>query len=439
MMRTVNRVLARQAVTMLPERIRLLDVDVNGAPSGRLAHASTFTFDYGRDDPAQPWVSLLMPPATLHFDGGGALFPAMDMNLPEGYLFQQIREFFPKQAITPMHLLALMGHNGIGRLGYRLPDAPAPASVAVVNKADLLASGNGPALFQQLMQAYLSTGTGISGIQPKIMVPDRAAVPVPTLIVKFAAERYPGLSANEFMCLTAARLAGIEVAPFDLSEDGSLLVIDRFDIAPDGSRLGFEDMAALTGRRVRDLLSDRKYHGSYEQMAQALRAINLPAPQLARFFEQLAFMAMVRNGDGHLKNFGVLYSDVADVRLAPMFDVVTTAIYTYQRYEGGPALEDHTMALRLLAGSRGTKTYPSAADLLDFGRRVCGVASPGAVIERIAQGMSQALAQCATDARIPAPLHGQMAAAWEYGLVLAREVAREVARTGAGPGARGRR
>lgn len=110
---------------MLPERIRLLDVAVNGGHSGRLAQASTFTFDYSRDDPLQPAVSLFMPPSILHFDGGNASFPAMDMNLPEGYLFRQIREFFPKQTITPMHLLALMGDNGIGRLGYRLPDAAA--------------------------------------------------------------------------------------------------------------------------------------------------------------------------------------------------------------------------------------------------------------------------------------------------------------------------
>lgn len=120
----------------------------------------------------------------------------------------QIRALFPKQTMTPMHLLALMGNNGIGRLGYRLADAPAPTSGAVVNKADLLASGNGPALFEELMHAYLSTGAGISGVQPKIMVPDRATVPVPTLIVKMAAERYPGLSANEFMCLCAAQEAG---------------------------------------------------------------------------------------------------------------------------------------------------------------------------------------------------------------------------------------
>ncbi len=409
---------------MLPERIRLLDVDVNGSHSGRLAHASTFTFDYSRDDPGQPGVSLLMPASILHFDGGGALFPAMDMNLPEGYLFQQIREFFPKQTITPMHLLALMGNNGIGRLGYRLPDAPSPTFSSVVNKADLLSSGNGPVLFQGLMRAYLSTGAGISGIQPKIMVPDRATVPVPTLIVKMAAERYPGLSANEFLCLSAAREAGIKVAPFDLSEDGSLLVIERFDLAPDGSRLGFEDAASLMGQRVRDTFSDRKYHGSYERIVTALKLINLPDAELARFFEQVAFTAMVRNGDGHLKNFGVLYSGVDDVRLAPMFDVVSTSIYKYQRYDGGTELEDHTMALKLFAGSRGSKIYPSPGDLLDFGRRVCGVSNPRAVIERIAQGLTQSLSQCRTDHRISKQLHAQMSAAWEPGLVLAKEIAR---------------
>lgn len=409
---------------MLPERIRLLDVDVNGSHTGRLAHASTFTFDYSRDDPGQPPVSLLMPASILHFDGGGALFPAMDMNLPEGYLFMQIRAFFPKQTITPMHLLALMGDNGIGRLGYRLPDTPAATVTSRVHKADLLSSGNGPALFQELMRAYLSTGAGISGIQPKIMVPDRATVPVPTLIVKMAAERYPGLSVNEFMCLSAARAAGITVAPFDLSEDGSLLVIDRFDIAPDGSRLGFEDAASLMGQQVRDTLSDRKYHGSYQRVADALKLINLPDAELARFFEQVAFTAMVRNGDGHLKNFGVLYSSVDDVRLAPLFDVVSTAIYKYQRYEGGPALEDHTMALKLFAGARGSRVYPSPGDLMDFGRRVCGVADPRAVIGRIAQGMAQTLAGCRNDHRISAALHEQMRSAWEPGLVLAQEAAR---------------
>jgi serine/threonine-protein kinase HipA len=411
-------------VALLSERIRLLDVAVNGRSSGRLAHASTYTFDYQTDDAHQPGVSLLMPPSALHFDGGGALFPVMDMNLPEGYLFMQIRALFPKQSISPMHLLALMGDNGIGRLGYRLPGSVPPASRGVVSRAELLSDGNGPALFQALMGAYLSTGAGISGVQPKIMVPDRVTVPVPTLIVKMAADRYPGLSANEFLCLSAARAAQIEVAPFDLSQDGSLLVIDRFDIAPDGTRLGFEDAAALMGQRVRDTLSDRKYHGSYERMAQAFKLINLPGAELARFFEQVAFMVMVRNGDGHLKNFGVLYTTDGDVRLAPMFDVVTTSIYTYQRYEGGPALEDHTMALKLFAGPKASKVYPLPHELVDFGRRVCGVADPARVIERIAQAMVQTLTLYRNDPRVAPALHAQMASAWAAGLAFASEVIR---------------
>ena len=66
---------------------------------------------------------------------------------------------------------------------------------------------------------------------------------------------------------------------------------------------------------------------------------------------------MVRNGDGHLKNFGVLHSGLDDVRLAPMFDVVTTSIYRYTRYEGGPELEDRTLALKLFSGKHHTRAW----------------------------------------------------------------------------------
>lgn len=46
------------------------------------------------------------------------------------------------------------------------------------------------------------------------------------------------------------------------------------------------------------------------------------------FFAALALSLMVRNGDAHLKNFGVLYSSpVGTVSLAPGYDVVTTTTY----------------------------------------------------------------------------------------------------------------
>ncbi|MDO8945468.1 MAG: HipA domain-containing protein, partial [Desulfobacterales bacterium] len=258
----------------------------------------------------------------------------------------------------------------------------------------------------------------------KLLLPDRTTVPIPTLIVKMGADRYPGISANEFLCLSAAAEAGIEVAPFELSDDGSLLILDRFDLTPDGQRLGFEDVAALMGLRVRDTLSDRKYHGSYQKVASLLKAINLGARDLERFFEQVAFTVMVRNGDGHLKNFGVLYSSENDARLAPMFDVVTTSIYKYARYDGGPDLEDRTMALKLFSGKHSSKAYPITQELMLFGREVCGVFKPEQVLGRIGDAMSNVLARFKGDDRIPPELLLKMEKAWEGGFVMASEARR---------------
>ncbi|MDD2317390.1 MAG: HipA domain-containing protein, partial [Desulfobacterales bacterium] len=45
-------------------------------------------------------------------------------------------------------------------------------------------------------------------------------------------------------------------------------------------------------------------------------------------FSTLALSVMLRNGDAHLKNFGVLYTDpMGVVELAPVYDLVTTTAY----------------------------------------------------------------------------------------------------------------
>ena len=405
---------------MLPEKIRLLNVSIGDADNaGQLIRASTYEFRYVQTDPPQAAVALLMPPSQQLTWQDGDLFPPMDQNLPEGDLFMKIRELFPKQPMTPMHMLALVGRNGIGRLGYSLPDQTATPTPRTLSKNELLGIAYTPKVFNELVAAYLSTGAGIAGMQPKIMVPDRPTVPIPSLIVKAASPAYPGLAANEFLCLTAAREAGIETPTFDLSDDGQMLVLDRFDLVmhDDGrvERLGFEDIAALAGLRVRDILSDRKYQGSYQRIAELLRQLQLPSDNLHRFFEQVAFSIMVRNGDAHLKNFGLLYRSAEQVWLAPMFDVVTTSIYTYTQYAGGPELEDRTLALKLFAGKHHSKAYPTKEELEDFGRRVCGVSQPAHTLARIAQAMHSTMEKAKSDPRVPKALRAQMAQAWESG------------------------
>lgn len=409
---------------MLPDKIRQLDVTIGDTVgAGQLLKASTYEFRYLDSNPDQPAVALLMPPQEKLTWQDGDLFPPMDQNLPEGDLFLRIREMFPKQPMTPMHLLALIGRNGIGRLGYSIPDVAAEAPPPAISKTALLKTRYTPEVFDDLVAAYLSTGAGIAGVQPKIMVPNRPTVPIPSLIVKAASPAYPGLAANEYLCLHAARRAGIDVPAFDLSDDGQLLVLDRFDIVErDGriERLGFEDIAALAGLRVRDILSDRKYQGSYQKIAELLRQLQLSSGNLRRFFEQVAFSVMVRNGDAHLKNFGVLYRCAGEVWLAPMFDVVTTAIYKYTQYPGGPELEDRSLALKFFAGRHGSKAYPTTEELVDFGRRICFVRQPALVLKAIAEALHETLEEAKADARIPAALLERMRGAWETGMQYGR-------------------
>ena len=405
---------------MLPEKIRQLNVSIGDAENaGQLIRASTYEFRYVQPQAEQATVALLMPAAKQLTWQDGDLFPPMDQNLPEGDLFMKIRELFPKQTMKPMHMLALVGRNGIGRLGYSLPDSAVTPMPRTISKNELLTMAYTPAMFNNLVTAYLSTGAGIAGMQPKIMVPDRPTVPIPSLIVKAASDAYPGLAANEFLCLTAAKEAGIDTPIFALSDDGQMLVLDRFDLIvhEDGrtERLGFEDIAALAGLRVRDILSDRKYQGSYQRIAELMRQLQLSSDNLHRFFEQVAFSVMVRNGDAHLKNFGLLYRSAQDMWLAPMFDVVTTSIYTYTQYAGGPELQDRTLALKLFAGKNQTRAYPSKKELEDFGQRVCGVSQAARTLERIAQAMQDTMKKTTGDTRVPDALRTKMAEAWEWG------------------------
>ena len=144
---------------MLPEKIRQLNVTIGDADNaGQLIRSSVYEFRYSQTHAEQAAVALLMPAAKQLTWQDGDLFPPMDQNLPEGDLFMKIRELFPKQAMTPMHMLALVGRNGIGRLGYSLPDIAVTPMPRTISKSELLKTAYTPEVFNDLVAAYLSTG-----------------------------------------------------------------------------------------------------------------------------------------------------------------------------------------------------------------------------------------------------------------------------------------
>jgi len=283
-----------------------------------------------------------------------------------------------------------------------------------MGKGELLTQPSSARLFEFLLDAYLESG--ISGVQPKVMIPDadklseRATIIHSDLIVKASGEDYPHLAVNEFLCMSAAKSAGIQVPPFWLSDDGSLFVMERFDLH-EGRQLGFEDMAVLMNKTSK---KDEKYQSSYESVA---KAINLYCKDEQRLdslyglFEYVALSVMVRNGDAHLKNFGLLYdhpaSDMSPT-LSPLYDVVTTSAYDLISNTSKGVVVGRTMALKM----NGVRNYPTRKELLAFGQ-MCSVKKPEQVIERIADAMQSTLRQHSN--RAQAPFFNRIKREWDAG------------------------
>ena len=329
-----------------------LKVFVDGEVAGHLSkEANEFLFNYDTDDSAR-FVSLTMPVRAKSYTSNH-LFPLFEMHLPEGYLLSVIKKHFSKLAATDdFGLLSLLADKVQGRLAYGA-DMEAEEMLSL---DEVLHTSNGD-LFAQLV-ARFALSSPVSGVQPKVLalLQDKASLQLSHFIVKSWGEDYPHLALNEWLCMTTLQKAGLEVPEFYLSDDERCFVMKRFDIADTGY-LGFEDFCVLQAKS-----RDEKYSGSYEQLAKSIATFVSPthrAKALLSYFKAMVFNQWLQNGDAHLKNFGVLYSSIEDIRLAPIYDVVSTTAYVSQDIQ----------ALTLL----GSKRWRSEAHLERFAIEHCGL------------------------------------------------------------------
>jgi len=357
------------------------------------------TFAYLPGMPPARAVSLTMPVRLESWSVPFGLPPIFEMNLPEGVLRERLRLAFAKATGTfdEFDLLSIVGRSQVGRVRYTGDQERLNEDVPFQSVDEILERKRGGDLFRYLLEKFAAF-SGISGVQPKILVRDEKAFAEmeqtghrlshscrgATHIVKlWEPNEYPQLAANEYFCLMVARKCGLDVPPYRLAEDGMALVIDRFDLRMDGTYRGFEDFCVLNARRT-----DEKYRGSYE--ASVMRRFGQFAnsthvtEDMEKLFTLIALNCGLRNGDAHLKNFGIVYDDVqGDARLAPVYDLVTTSVY----------LPKDSLALTL----NGTTKWPSAKDLRKFGETRTG-ATP-AKVRSILESLHQAIQDTAKEAR----------------------------------------
>ena len=278
---------------------------------------------------------LIEPPRTFR----GAPLPNYFRNLlPEGALRKIVERRLETSAIPEYAMLLRLGEN-------------LPGAVRVIS--DELDLHPLEARERQRRDVKDPFRFALTGVQPKLAlseIDDRLTMPVEGAgghwIAKFGSPAYQHLVDNEFAMLNWAQRCGLDVPehrvvraseiediPADFEEDQDVLVVRRFDRDSD-RRIHQEDFAQVFGippeeRYAWELLElGWSHYGSIGAVVCALCGED----DFRRYMRRLAFMVLSGNADAHLKNWSLLYPDGVHARLAPVYDVVSTVVYSLPTY-----------------------------------------------------------------------------------------------------------
>lgn len=408
-----------------------LDVQVSGQTVAQLyRERDEYVLKYLPGATVADFISLTMPVRDEPWRWPRDLHPFFRQNLPEGYLLNIIREEFgPLLDGTDLSLLAVVGGTGIGRVTVT-PEGGKPVEDMEPLQIDqLLTADNTTEHFASLVRRYARTS--ISGVVPKFLAPevapDEAAAPQgrPTLrtsrhIIKGSDDSTPYLGFNEFYSMRVlARLNVVPVARTRMSDDGRVLVVERFDVDQHGRPThGLEDACGLLG-----LPPHEKYATTTERVLNATRAYLPPAQmraQLEQFGWHLLSNYVVRNADCHAKNIALHYTRPDDVSFTPVYDIVTTQ--AYPRYANNPP------ALSI----DGRQTWAAGQALQRFFTARLGIAprNYANMVERLCESAVEVGAEvieAASNEPRWRPLAKQMVHAWNEGMASLRDPKKSVA------------
>jgi serine/threonine-protein kinase HipA len=166
----------------------------------------------------------------------------------------------------------------------------------------------------------LAHGTSIGGARPKALLSDGDR----HLIAKFSSsnDRFPVVK-GEFVAMTLARQAGLNVASVELTETHGrdVLLIERFDRPPAGGRRLI--VSALTMLGIDEL--DAAFASSYADLAAVIRdRFHDPVDTLRELFARITFNILCSNIDDHARNHAAFW-DGRLLTLTPAYDVCPQA------------------------------------------------------------------------------------------------------------------
>lgn len=358
-----------------------LKVKVDEQVSSELSlENNEYLLKYETED-SKKFVSLTMPVRKKTYSHK-QLHPIFEMHLPEGYLLSIIKKHFSKIVrMDDFGLLKVMSPSIKGRLSYHSNKNHHQDALSI----DDLLHPKSEKLFDELVHRF-ALNSALSGVQPKVLatIENKATLKTEDYIVKSWGDDYKELALNEHYCMSVVKQAGIAVPEFYISDDEKLFIMKRFDKRDEYSYYGFEDMCVLMAKQ-----RDDKYESTCEQVVKIIKTFVSPRHKkdsLTQFYKMMILNYLLKNGDAHLKNFGLLYDGLENIWLAPAYDVVCTTTY----------IKKDVPALNLM----GSKKWWDKKNLIKFGIQTCGLSNKEAhelydtcVVARdsVFDGMSQRL------------------------------------------------
>jgi serine/threonine-protein kinase HipA len=336
----VNKTGARLNVFLGEERLG--ELERRGPSRYRFIYADRAVDRY-RDDPIVLSASL---PVQQDVFAPAKTAPFFEGLLPEGAVRAAISRSFHRSEEDGFGLLEELGAECAGAVTILVPGhEPAPRGGGTLRPLDETQLSR---LIEGLPRNPLGVESrpdgvrlSLGGVQPKAVLAhedSRYFQPLDgapsTCLLKPDFGQYEDLVTNEAFCMRVAQFAGLRVAQTKLIEVNSApcLHVERFDRTHDRLdrvvRLHQEDMCQALG-----VLPAAKYEEnggpSILGIVELLR--KLRASYMARDINDFVHAALLNfllgNSDAHGKNFALLYEAGLGPRLAPFYDIVSTAIY----------------------------------------------------------------------------------------------------------------
>lgn len=261
--------------------------------------------------------------------------------LPEGHVRQLVARRLGVSEDNDFVLLERLGGECAGALVIsREPPSPVEKhSYRPLDEGDLANLAKRGVAFAE------TSGTGgirlsLAGAQDKLAVKvegSRLLLPEgsspSTHILKFANPDYKHMPENELIVTKLAARCGLPTVDAELRTIGRAkhLLVRRYDRVVDADesirRLHQEDLCQALGVPPGRKYEDEGGPGFSACFGMIEEASLEPALDTRELIRWLTFNTIVGNADGHAKNLSLVRTDRDGLRLAPFYDLLSTAIY----------------------------------------------------------------------------------------------------------------